>query len=183
MVSELSKSLLEALKLAPRYLVALGIVAAFLLFGSDTWIKSFGLSEFVQKYRPWLSLIFIGSSVLFAVDRCIAVFAWASGHSAHSKVKKAIIERLNNLTEEEKQILRFYFAKNTKTNVLRLDSGVVQGLAEMGIIYQSANMGDILDGFAHNISDFAWNYLNQHPHLLAGTTNVFVTHKRPDWRI
>jgi len=35
---------------------------------------------------------------------------------------------MHSLTEEEKKILRFYFTKQTRSNVLRIDDGDVQGL-------------------------------------------------------
>ena len=87
-------------------------------------------------------------------------------------------ERLNRLTEDEKQILRFYLAENTRANMLRIEDGVVQGLKADGIIFQSASLGNVLEGFAHNISDFAWDYLHINPHLLDGTTNTYRTDKR-----
>ena len=87
-------------------------------------------------------------------------------------------KRLHSLTEDEKQILRFYIAENTRANTLRIEDGVVQGLISDRIIYQSASLGSILDGFAHNINDFAWDYLHVNPHLLEGTTNTCRTDKR-----
>jgi hypothetical protein len=59
------------------------------LFGSDKWIKSLGLSEFVEKYRPWLSLTFTITMVLFAVDRCLAFFAWLGGYKQAKDAKRA----------------------------------------------------------------------------------------------
>ena len=97
---------------------------------------------------------------------------------ALKELKKTSLARLHRLTEDEKQILRFYFAKGTKANVLRFDDGVVQGLASAGIIYMSAPIGNMFEGFAYNISDFAWDYLHEHKELLAGTTNTSRTDKR-----
>lgn len=87
-------------------------------------------------------------------------------------------ERLDSLTEDEKQILRFYIAEQTKSNVLRIDDGIVQGLVSTGIIYRAASVGNMLEGFSYNLSDFAWNYLSVYPHLLEGTTNTYRTDKR-----
>jgi hypothetical protein len=169
---------LEILKLAPRYLVSLGIIAALFLFTPNKTLKWFGIFDFAQHYRAWFAITFITTGVLFAVDRTIAVVGWIRHRKAVTKAMKARLERLHRLTEDEKQILRFYFAKETKTNVLRIDDGVVQGLVAARIIYQSARMGNILEGFAHNISDFAWDYLHEHQELLDGTTNTYRTDKR-----
>ena len=71
-----------------------------------------------------------------------------------------------------------YFAKDTRANTLRIDDGVVQGLAQNRIIFRSASMGSILDGFAHNITVAAWNYIFANPQVLLGTTNTYRTDKR-----
>ncbi|MBI5383942.1 MAG: superinfection exclusion B family protein [Verrucomicrobia bacterium] len=179
-MSEYAKTALEILKLAPRYLVSLGIISALFVFTPDKTLKWFGVFDFAQHYRAWFAIAFIVTGVLFAVDRTIAVVGWIRHKEAVAKATKARLERLHRLTEDEKQILRFYFAKETKTNVLRIDDGVVQGLVAARIIYQSASMGHILDGFAHNISDFAWDYLHEHIELLDGTTDTYRTDKRRD---
>jgi len=74
--------------------------------------------------------------------------------------------------------LRYYFAKNTRANMLKINDGVVQGLVADHIIYRSASMGDILEGFAHNITDFVWDYIHTNPKVLQGTTNFYRTDKR-----
>jgi hypothetical protein len=73
-----------------------------------------------------------------------------------------------------------YFAKNTRANTLRVDDGVVQGLVADGLIHRSASIGNMLEGFAHNITDLVWDYIHVHPELLEGTTNTYRTDKR-DW--
>ena len=179
-MSDYAKTTLEILKLAPRYLVSLGIIAAFILFLPEKALKSLGIFELALNYRAWFAIAFIVTGVLFAVDRCIAIMGWINRKKAVGKLSKARLDRLHRLTEDEKQILRFYFAKQTRANVLRIDDGVVQGLVSAGIIYRSTQLGNILEGFGHNISDFAWEYLHQHPDLLDGTTNFYRTDKRED---
>lgn len=181
MIAEISKSLLEALKLAPRYLVALGAAAAFLLFSSVDLLKKLGVLKFTEDYRMWLGLTLILSSSLFIVSFAIDIFGWFQRKRRAARFRKHATKRLNSLTEEEKQILRFYVAKQSKSNVLRIDDGVVKGLVSAGIIYQSAALGNMLEGFAHNISDFAWEYLHEHPEVLDGTTNLYRTDKRKSW--
>jgi len=87
---------------------------------------------------------------------------------------------LHRLTENEKQILRYYFAKQTRSNVLRIDDGVVNSLAADGVIFQSANViGGPGLAFAHNIHEDVWNYILLNPQLLDGTTN---TYRSDAWR-
>ena len=181
-MSNYAKTALEILKLAPPYLVSLGIIAALFLFAPDKMLKWLGIFHFVQHYRSSFAIAFIVTAVLFAVDRTIAVVGWIGHKKAIAKVAKARLERLHRLTEDEKQILRFYFAKQTRANGLRIDDGVVQGLVAARIIFRSTQLGNVLEGFGHNISDFAWEYLHDHPELLRGTTNTYRTDKQfDDW--
>ena len=66
----------------------------------------------------------------------------------------------------------------TRSNTLRIDDGVVNGLVAKGIIFRAASMGNLLEGMAHNIGDFAWDYLHENPHLLEGITDIARTDKR-----
>jgi len=171
------QALLEVLKLAPRYLVALTVASAFLLFAKDDWLNRLGVLKFTEDYRPWLGITLILTGSLFAVSVFIDGFRWLQGKRRRARLRDLGLQRLQSLTEEEKQILRFYIAKKTRTNVLRIDDGVVQGLVNAGIIYRAASVGDMLEGFANNISTFAWEYLNQHPEVLNGTTRTYRTDK------
>lgn len=183
MVAELAKTLLEFTKLAPRFIFALGIAAGTLLFVSDKFLKRIGLTEFVQKYRFALGLVLIVSAALLIVYTALSVIGAIQRRWRKRGYHKHIVKRLQRLTEDEKQILRYYLAYNTRANTLMYDDGVVQGLVSDRIIYQSASIGNILEGFAHNISDFAWEYLHAHPDLLSGTTNYCRTDKRERYRI
>ncbi|WP_350295956.1 superinfection exclusion B family protein [Limnohabitans sp. Rim8] len=181
MFAEAAKTFLEFLKLAPRYVIALGVMAAVILFASEDFLKFIGVFEFAQDNRSMLGLTLVVTVSLFAVSLFADGISLIKGSWQTRGFYLRVTERLNCLTEDEKQILRFYIAKQTRANVLRYDDGVVQGLVSDGIIYQSASLGNMLEGFAHNISDFAWDYLNVHPHLLQGTTNTYRTDKRESY--
>jgi hypothetical protein len=175
---DIFKSLLEFLKLTPRYLTAVGLVAGLILFGSDKFRETLGLTKFAQDYRFVLGILFLSSIALLLV----AIGGGGIGRIQRwwrkRKVFQSVTQRLHRLTEDEKQILRYYVAKNTRSNTLDVRDGVVQELVAEGIIYQSASLGNLLEGFAHNISDIAWDYLHRYPKLLEGTTNTYRTDKR-----
>jgi hypothetical protein len=178
MFSEIAKSVLEFLKLAPRYLIALGIFAAFFLFSPQSVLKHLGVFDFTQNNRPWLGITFIASVALFGVSICADILNWIKRLWWRRKEFQRITKRLHRLTEDEKQILRFYVAENTRANTLSIEDGIVQELVAERIIYRSAAVGNMLEGFAHNISDIAWDYLHLYPHLLEGSTNTYRTDKR-----
>lgn len=113
-----------------------------------------------------------------------AVALLSSGWKASKKswtrrrVKSQIVKSLNNLTEDEKQILRYYIAFNTRANVLRFTDGVVRGMEHRRIIYRSASVGNLVEGVAYNIGDVAWGYLMEFPEVLDGETNTCRTDRR-----
>lgn len=181
MIADTAKAFLEFLKLAPRYLIALGIMAAFLLFAGNQFLERIGVLEFAQNNRPMLGLTLVVIVSLFVVSVSVDVISLVKKWWYQKKFYGRITKRLNCLTEDEKQILRFYLAENTRANSLRIDDGIVQELVAARIIYRSASLGTMLDGFAHNISDIAWDYLQLNPHLLEGTTNTYRTDKRPSY--
>lgn len=170
---EIINGLIELIKLAPRYLFSLGVAAGFLLWADKDVLEHLGVQDFVFNNKFFLGLTFVLTSALFAVDLLVQGFNKARIIWLQRGYRRSIVVRLNTLTEDEKQILRFYIANNTRANSLKIDDGVVQGLANAQIIYRSASMGDLLRGWAFNISDFAWEYLNKNPHLLNGITNTY----------
>lgn len=178
MLEELTKSALEFLKLAPRYLIAVALISGVLLFLSESWLERIGLDVFAKVNRQWLGLTFLISITLWGVAVISDCWGWFSNKLFQRKYEQHIIRKLHELTEDEKQILRYYVAKNTRANMLKVDDGVVQGLVADHIIYRSASMGNILEGFAHNITDFVWDYIHANLDVLQGTTNFYRTDKR-----
>jgi len=180
MIAETLKVVLEFLRLAPRYIAAITVFTGFLLFSSKAILSKIGIWDFSQNNRSWIGIAFVGSSALFLIGLLIDIFKWIGKCMRRRRISRHIIDRLHNLTEGEKQILRYYLANQTRANTLRYDDGVVQELAAEGIIYRSTTMGSLLEGFSYNISDIAWDYLHLHPNLLMGPTNTYRTDKL-DW--
>ena len=180
-MTTLAQYVFDFLKLTPRYFITLGGAAAFLLFSPERFTKYIGVFDFTQNNRPIIGLVFVLAAALLFVTITIETTNIIRRWWKRRKFYTNMEERLNILTEDEKQVLRFYIAEQTKSNVLRIDDGTVQGLVSAGIIYRSARIGNMLEGFSHNICDFAWNYLNIHQHLLKGSTDYYRTDKKGNW--
>ena len=178
MLADLSKSALDFLKLSPRYLFSIALISASFLFFPRLWLEAIGLYKFSEEYRQWLGLTLMISANLWVVANILALWKFLGRHARQRKMRREVVRKLTSLTEDEKQILRYYLAENTRANTLRVDDGVVRGLVTSRIIYQSASIGNLLEGFAHNLTDFAWDYLHEYPELLDGTSNYYRTDKR-----
>lgn len=178
MTDGIIKSILEGLKLAPRYLIAIGLVAGLILFGGTKFQETLGVSQFAKDQRAVLGILFLSSIVLLLVAVSGGGIDRIKRFWRERSFQKRVMKRLQRLTEDEKQILRYYIVKNTRANMLRVENGVVAGLVSDGIIYQSTIHGSIVEGVAHNIRDFAWDYLHVYPEVLNGSTTINYTDKR-----
>ncbi len=162
------KTALDVLKLPPRYFVTATILAAFLLFSDPETLKQFGAFEFASEYRKYIGIVFLASAAL-SINGILGYF----GRSTQSLVRaREIKKRLNALTEPEKQILRYYIAKETRTNYLYMYDGIVEGLKAAGILTPAAERGPPTC-YPYNITDEAWNYLKKNRHLLLGETDYW----------
>lgn len=169
------ESVVEILKIAPRYLAAIGLFCGLILLAPDRLLDWLGVLDVAQNYRQWFGVAFLAAVALLVVHGAIEIGRVVRNRTRLQKKHERSLKRLHCLTEDEKQILRFYVATQKKTNKLRVDDGVVNGLVAAGLIYRAASQGHIIKGFDHNISEFAWEYLHEHPELLDGTTRTYRT--------
>ncbi len=178
---DILKHIFDVLKLAPKYLVAISMVLGFLLFAPTEVMQWFGVADVAKDYRQWLGVGFLAITTLLVVSVVQGAYALVRNWIGKLRFKRKLRKRLARLTEDEKQILRFYIAKQSRSNTLRVTDGVVQALAGAGIIYRAATMGNMVEGFAYNINEIAWNVLNEDLALLDGTTDTYRTDKRTHW--
>ena len=177
MVPDIIKSAFEFLKLTPQHLIGVASITALILFLPKPCLQRLGLFEFSNANRPWIGFIFLASSVLWLLDVLTYIPKWIRDWKNNRNIQNTIIKKLKSLNEYEKQILRYYFEKGSRANILQLDNGNVLELVACKVIYRSG-IGTFQEGVAHKISDFAWNYINSNPHVLDGTTSICRTDKR-----
>ncbi len=153
--------LIEWIKLSPKYLLPIGLVSGFLLFVNDSFLEKFGLKAFVGNFRAWIGIIFLMVATLIVIDISYQAFSCIKISYTNTRNRKKRIERLKNLTPEEKDILLGYLFPETRTQYFPINDGVVRGLEAESIIYQSSNVGD-LDNWSFNIQPWAWQLLKKH---------------------
>jgi hypothetical protein len=165
----------KLIKLSPRYLAGVCFASSVILFAPIDLADKLGVSKFADDYRFWIGVIFLLSAGLL-ISALVSRPASLISIFVRDKLWRSKIQGyLKTLTEEEKQIIRFYFLEETKTNYLRVSNGVAQGLVAHGVICQVATHGSAVDGHAFNITDPAWDYLQEHRNLLEGTTTTCKT--------
>jgi len=154
------------LKPSAKHALPVAIVTSVLLLAPQPVMDRLGLTELVNAYRMWIGLGCLFSVALLA---SLSVFALKEPFVKWLRMKsnlKAAKAYLRRLTPGEKRTLAKYVCFNTKSQNLDCQSGIVNGLADAHVIYQSASIGSLISGFAYNIQEWAWAELNAHPELL-----------------
>ena len=172
-IDSIAKALIAYSKLPPSFVLAVAVGSGSLMFLDDGLLGKIGFLQIMNDHRTWFGIIFVAACIWLIGIALNYLFKFIN----RNYIRHQVIHYLHGLTEEEKQILRYYIAKGTKCNYLRQQDGVVNGLIRHGVIYSSSLMGNTITGFACNIHDFVWAYLNKNKHLLEGETNTCITHK------
>jgi hypothetical protein len=160
---------IEWIKLSPKLLFAACFATGLLLWANEDVLRTLGLQLFVCEYRSWIGVGFLVFFATLSAHGIAAVYDWLKKLILRWRASRHRIKRLHHLTQEEKKILHYYIARQTRTQLLPVDSGVASGLQAERIIAQATTVGDWLDGIAYNIQPWAWDYLNKHPELVEPT--------------
>lgn len=161
-------SLPEFLKLSPRHLLPVALVAGVMTLSDDRRLEQMGLKGFRDQYRPWIAVVFLGSAAVVVSHVVCDGAGMIRRQHERREARKEGRRRLHDLTPREKQILGGYIYGQTRTQRFSLGNGVAQGLVESGILYIPTNVGSP-DAWAYNIEPWAWRYLHRHAKELLGS--------------
>lgn len=167
----------ELLKLSPSKLV--GAVISLILFFCipEQWLQNMRILEFKQKYSYIFSIALLVSVVLLIMQICQIVGRRIQRQVREWEIRNEIMQKLQLITEDEKQILRYYIFKQTRTNYLDIRNGAVNGLVAANIIRRSSevsmNVGFNNMIFAFRISDIAWQILNENTEFIFNEESRF----------
>ena len=158
----------EWLKLSPKYLAAIALFVAVLLFAPRSFTDTLSLSQIIDTYRPWIGLAFVLTLSILAIHSFVPFVNCLKGRRQKFIILKDLRDRLHSLNPDEKAILRRFIFQNSRTQYLRPDDGVVSGLQTATIIYMASQIGKVgyRFKFAFNIQEWAWEYLHKHGELI-----------------
>lgn len=138
-----------------RSVVVILILSTLVLFFPNSWLAATGLGESFVKYRFIAFLTFAGALVwllTFPVEK------WY--HLSGSQ------KRLNRLTEDEKNTLRFFIQNAKRTQCIGwMHVAVARSLASVQILTETSTK----DGHGNpyfEINSWAYSHLSRHPELV-----------------
>lgn len=134
-----------------------------LLFFSDP----IGIREWAYRYRALEVIVFVFSGTVLLAEAGAALAKWGSALLLRLRARGLCKRRLRSLTVHEKWVLQQYMDEQTRTVYLKMNDGVVAGLIECGVIHLAPVTYARGSTMAYNMSDFAWDYLLNHPELVA----------------
>lgn len=164
------KSFIDLASLSLRNTLTLTFASGLFLFVNEELAMTLGIAQFRQEFRSWIAVMFILSLSLSASKIALQIGDYFLRHLNYWRNIRIGTQKLANLTSQEKAILRGFLHKNTKTQTLGMESGVVHGLEVAMILYRSSRVATQWAGpgygIDYNILDWAWNYLKKNPNLL-----------------
>ena len=163
--------IIEWIRLPSQYLFELVVIAAIatgaLVLAPERLIEDLGLKDFRANAGVWLPIGFVLTVATLLARGVVRLVIMVGQHYKERRLLKLRQKSLHDLTPEEGSRLAGYIKNQTRTQSFRADDGVAKGLVTYQIIYRSASVGDAHTGFDHNIQPWAWEYLNENPHLVS----------------
>lgn len=168
-MTEMIGKIKEWLNLGVMPLLGILIFTSLFVFLPDGAITKIGLTEIKSKYGTYLGLAFFFSlSFLLAAAIYKVWNIWIGPNLKELANLYYLKKDAKNLTDEEKEILRYFIENKTRSANLSLKNGVVLGLEQRKIIIRLGILGTdaISMSFPFNIQPWAWEYFNKNPDLL-----------------
>jgi len=157
---------LDWLKLPTKTLFCLCIVFAVMIFSNDSVLERFGLKVITTEYRAYLGVGFLVTFSLVIVNIVASIWKFIYPWIVQSYNIRIGKKRLQQLTPNEKQILKYYIQNQTRSQMLPIQDGTVNALQKEKIIIRGSSLGSI-HGFDYIMQPWAWEYLNKKHELLS----------------
>jgi len=162
---------------SPRIAVTVFLGCSALLFGSRLFPQ---FAPLAQQYKLWIMLAWLASGI-YSITFPIQWLASASGEAVRRfRAKRHCIGRLHSLTTKEKHLLQEHLENNTRVVPWSVNRLEISSLAHDGILMPIQQRGAI--GY-FRVADVPWNYLLQHPDLVATPGNPRPARLKDEWMI
>jgi hypothetical protein len=165
-MNEFWTKLIDWIKQPPRVVAAIALACAIILFSPSRVQDAVHVTSILNTIGPYIGIVFILACTLLITSVISFSYSWCQKQILCLRVKRLRVQSLSDLTPIEKQILRYYILKSTKTQKLPLESGVVAGLVAKQIISRATMFSREGTDFDYNIQPWAWSHLNENRNLI-----------------
>ena len=160
---------LSALRQAsPIISLIVAIASGIMICLAPEQAATLGVDTLREKFHGYIGATFILSvSVLSAhcLSTLFKIFKGQIQSYVDTRKKK---QQLHSLTPDEKAYLLPYIEGQETTQYFGLDDGIAMELQIKEILFQAANLGNLIGGWAFSLQPLAREYLQEKPELLEG---------------
>ena len=119
----------------------------------------------IAGYTGKIQLALIASSAYLIVLFLVWLRKSVESVRLRRKSRRLLVDRLSNLTRDEKLVLQQYILRGCRTWCWEFDDPNVRSLVAYGILFPTSSSGD-MRAFPYDVVDAAWKHLNAHPELI-----------------
>lgn len=159
------KSIVEYVKLKPRYLIGIGLTCLGVSALPQSWRVHLRYETIIANHAGWISLIGLASFLYGAVLALAEYAPVAKGWLVDWKAKRKRPLILLGLSREEKECLARYLADDSICQRFPLGYGVANSLAGRGIIYRASTVSMYHDAFDWNLQPWVVKVLESRPDI------------------
>lgn len=174
---DITATIIKFFNLSLPAIATVFFASSFVLLSLDSYLSFLDFSNTREQFKLYFDTAFLLSFCFLLIKFITFIVTFIRKKHRNWLIRKALKSRLAKLTPEEKGTLSVYIKKQTRSNMLSIYDGVAEGLVRSGILYQASELGSMHELiFAHNITDYAWIYLNEHPKFvgLIRDSNEFI---------
>ncbi len=147
----------EPTQVFKKFVLCIFLAAAALLTFPEGFLERLHLAVLMDSHGIYIGVIGLVSGALLLSEALFYTGKTVIGKIRLNRLKKASQERIRNLDESEKAVLREFFLQGQNTIKLPRDHPVVAGLIDCGILRVVGDQGRMsLSGMLYNIKISEW---------------------------
>ena len=154
------KSIVE---LKPRFLFALWLLGALVLFLPRSITDSLGFTPSIDPYRGWVGLATLAAFIFWLVQ--LQPWEYVSSILNQHRLQGEIVEYLATLSPQERFLLAYCLHRNQQSINIQLSDPVAATLRQKGLLRQSLGVGDI-SKWPHMVPKPVWKEMQAHREML-----------------
>lgn len=158
--------LTDLLKLAPRYVAAVAIISALLVFMPSDFAERLDFLEIYRACRPYAVFVLIASISILLVHSIAELVPRIKQRLQYNKEAKQRIEQLSSLTPKERDCLGDYLLFNERAmKVCLAHNPCILELERRGLLCRTSDL-EAQVGTIYSIESWVWQHLKEHPELV-----------------
>lgn len=134
MTPEWITKIVEIVRLPLKYMWAVVLVTAFLLFAPDSWLRRVAVDSFRTAHQQTIGILFLASLALVLVSAFESSQGFVGRRIRRRRLIRNAIDEIEQLDPSEKAVLREFSIQAQDALQLPVSDATVAGLIEKGVL-------------------------------------------------